>query len=359
MKAAVLYKPGDRLVVEEVEIDQPRSDEVLIEVKASGLCHSDLHSIKGDLPTPLPVVLGHEAAGIVKAVGSSVRNLAVGDHVVTCASIFCGECERCVTGYTHLCNNRPGRTAQDNPCLRLNGETLWQAGQLGGFAEQMLVHKHALVKIPNEMPLDRAALLGCGVLTGLGCVFNTAKILPGSTVAVLGCGGVGLNVIQGARIAGASRIIAIDLSPYKLELAKELGATDVIQGGAGADEEVRSLTNGGVNFAFEVIGFRQTVEQAIAMLAPRGVLTVVGALPMGQTFEVPGIQMLMNELKVQGAMMGSSPFMVDIPRYVSLYQRGELALDLLVSEHIALDEINEAYERLESGGIARSVIVFN
>ena len=358
MKAAVLRATKTPFEIEEVGVDKPGPREVLVRVAASGLCHSDYHFVNGDLPMPLPAVLGHEAAGIVEAVGPEVTMVSVGDLVVTCATMFCGHCNSCVSGKTHICTDKPRRIEQNGPRLTIKGLPINQAGELGGFAEQMLVHENAVVVMPREMPLDRAALLGCGVLTGLGTVFNAAKVTPGSKVAVIGCGGVGLNVIQGARLAGAQQIIAVDLMPEKHALALKLGATDTVMGGPDAVETVRELSKGGVDFSFEVIGLQPTMLQAIEMLAPGGLMTIVGAMALGASIPVPGISMLMNEWRVQGAFMGSSPFVREIPRYAQLYLQGKLDLDTLISERIALGAINEGYRTMLGATQARSVITF-
>ena len=358
MKAAVLLAPRQPLEIADVTLDKPASREVLVRIAASGLCHSDYHYMSGDLPMPTPCVLGHEAAGIVEAVGEGVTAVNVGDHVVSCISVFCGHCNNCVSGRTHLCSDKPRRARSAVPRMMMGAQKLFQAGELGAFAEQMLVHENALVRVPRELPLDRAALLGCGVLTGLGAVFNAAKVTPGSRVVVVGCGGVGLNVVQGARIAGASRIIAIDLMVEKRELALKFGATDVLDGGEDAVKAVRQLSAGGVDFAFEVIGLPHTVEQAIRMLAPGGLMTIVGAMRFDATVALPGFAALLNEWRVQGSFMGSSPFTRDIPRYAAMYLKGELELDTLIAERIALAEINRGFDTLLRATQARSVITF-
>ena len=291
MKAAVLRRPGGAIEICTVSIDKPRKDEVLVRVVASGLCHSDYHFMSGDLPFGGPRVLGHEVAGVVEAVGDDVGRLCVGDHVVACASLFCGGCDQCVSGSTQRCQDRPRRDAAARPRLLLGDIALIQSSEVGGFAEQVLVHQNSLVAISRDMPLDRAALLGCSVVTGLGSVFNSAQVRAGQSVAVIGCGGVGLNVIQGARIAGASRIVAVDLSPTKLELARTLGATDTIVGGPDAVDAVREAT-GGVDHAIEVIGRPDTIAQAIRMLRPGGLATVVGVAPGDARVPLPVQDML-------------------------------------------------------------------
>ena len=358
MKAGVLHCPGAPIEIHTVSIDAPKGHEVLVRVAASGLCHSDWHFISGDLPFGGPRVLGHEVAGVVEAVGDDVARLRVGDPVVACASLFCGSCDQCVSGSSQRCVDRPRRGVGERARLMLGGDALIQSSEVGGFAEQILVHENSLVAIPRDMPLDRAALLGCSVVTGLGSVFNSAQVRAGQRVAVIGCGGVGLNVIQGAQIAGASRIVAVDLSPAKLELARALGATDLIQGGPDAVEAVRDAT-GGVDHAIEVIGRAETIAQAIRMLRPGGMATIVGVASGEARVPLPVQDMLRHEWRVQGALMGSSPFTRDIPAYAGMYLDGRLDLDLLVSERIALDEVNAGFARMLGGSVARSVIVFD
>jgi S-(hydroxymethyl)glutathione dehydrogenase/alcohol dehydrogenase len=359
MKAAVLHEVGQPLVIEDVELDGPRPDEVRIRVVASGLCHSDYHFMTGDLSYPLPVVLGHEASGVVEAVGDDVRQYRPGDAVVTCVSVFCGECGECQTGHSHRCDDKPARPASPgNARITLRGKPVAQFAGLGGFAEEMVVHQHALSKLPAGMPLDVAALLGCGVLTGVGAVTNQAKVRPGESVAVIGCGGVGLNVIQAARIAGASRIIAIDLTPAKLELARLFGATDTLIGGETTVAEVTELTRGGVDYAFEVIGLPQTVRQAFMMLRKGGAAVIVGIAKQGSDFAFPASQFLHKEVRVISSLMGSAPFQVMLPKLAQLYLDGVLKLDPLISQRITLADINHGYQQLAVGEVARSVITF-
>jgi S-(hydroxymethyl)glutathione dehydrogenase/alcohol dehydrogenase len=333
---------------------------VLVQTVAVGVCHSDLHVVEGNYPGAVgPIVLGHEAAGIVKAVGPDVTSVKPGDHVITCLSIFCGQCEYCLTGRPNLCL-RVGlrRTDDQPPRLSRAGSAVHQFAELGAFAEEMLVHENATVGIRDDMPLDRAALIGCGVTTGVGAVFNTAMVRPGSTVVVIGCGGIGLNAIQGARIAGASRIFAVDALPPKLKIAQQFGATDVVN--AAEEDAVMAVlraTGGGVDYAFEAIGLKNTVEQSFAMLRTGGTATVIGLMRMGDKVELPGIEFIM-EKTIQGSNMGSNRFRVDMPRYVQMYRDGGLMLDELVSDRIALDDVQEAFRRLKAGEVSRSVVVF-
>ena len=317
---------------------EPGPREVLIRTAAAGLCHSDLHFMEGKYPFPCPAVLGHESAGVVEAVGSMVHYVQPGDHVITCLSAFCGHCSQCTDGHLSLCENKGTelvRQPGEPPRLsRAGGETVNQYLHLSSFAEQMLVHEQALVKIDKDMPFDKAALIGCGVTTGLGAVFRTARVAPGETVVVIGCGGIGLSAVQGARIAGANKIIAIDMAESKLELAQQLGATHVVN--ASSDDPVaavKDLTGGGVHHSFEAVGLKQTAEQAYQMLRNGGQATVIGMIPVGTKIEIHGPELL--------------------------YLDGRLHLDEMVSKTITLDEINEGFEDMKTGNVARSVIRFD
>src|SRR5436190_3223865 len=267
MKAAVLHEVNKPLAIEDVEINKPGAREVLIRTAFAGLCHSDLHFIEGLYPHPLPVVLGHESPGIVDKVGPEVTYVRKGDHVITCLSVFCGTCENCTTGRPAICTDTsvkllPGKAER----LKLKGKQLHTFTNLSSYAEMMLVHENAVVKIRDDFPLDRAALIGCAVITGYGAAVNTAKVAPGETVAVIGCGGVGMAAINGAAIAGAGRIIAVDTNPVKLQLATKLGATDLVNPNDGDPvKQVKDKTGGiGVDYSFEVLGAKITAEQAFA-----------------------------------------------------------------------------------------------
>lgn len=360
MKAAVFREVNKPMAVEEISIDKPGPREVLIRTSAAGVCHSDLHFWNGTYPGAVPMVLGHESAGVVEAVGSDVHYVKPGDHVITCLSVFCGHCEYCLTGHMSLCQEpETRRPPSQPPRLSQTKVALGQFANLGSYAEQLLVHEHAVVKIRPDMPMDRAALIGCGVMTGMGAVFHTAKVEPGATVAVIGCGGIGLSAINGAAIAGASRIIAVDMVPSKLDLARKFGATDVVNAKEkDAVGEVKELTGGGVHYSFEAIGLKATAEQAFQMLRNGGTATVIGMIPPGQMVQVHGMEFLF-EKKIQGSMMGSNRFRVDMPRFVDFYLQGRLHLDDMVSRRIKLEDINDAFAALGTGEVARSVIVFN
>lgn len=359
MKAAVLHEAGKPLTIEDVAIAAPGPREVLIRTAAVGLCHSDLHFVDGVFPYPMPVVPGHEAAGVVEAVGSAVQTVKVGDHVVTCLSAFCGHCEHCVTGRLNLCESpETRRRRNEEPRLAYANRPIIQFLNLSAYAEQMLVHENALVAIRKDMPLDRAALLGCAVTTGSGAVFNTARVRPGETVAVIGCGGIGLSAINGAAIAGAGRIIAVDRIAGKLDLARQFGATDTVLADDGDPvEQVIEMTRGGVHHAFECIGLKQTAEQAFGMVRRGGAATVIGMIKPGTKLEVDPFALL-YERRLQGSFMGSNRFPVDLPALVDFYLDGRLKLDAMISRRIRLDQINEGFDDLRRGELARSVIVF-
>ncbi len=360
MKAAVLYEPNTPLVIEEVSTKKPAAHEVLIRTAIAGLCHSDLHFMEGLYPHPLPAVLGHEAAGIVEQVGSEVTYVKPGDHVISCLSVFCGFCEYCNSGRPAICSNTEVKTlpGEGRELIWDKPEPLHSFLNLSAFGELMLVHENAVAKIRKDMPLDRAALIGCGVITGFGAVVNTAKVAPGESVAIIGCGGVGMAAVNGAFIAGAGRVIAVDTNPAKLQLAAKLGATDLVNPTEGdAVKAVRALTKGGVHHAIECLGLKETVEQAFRMLASGGTATVVGMVPYGQKIELHGYDFL-RERRIQGSNMGSNRFRIDMPRLIELYMQGRLHLDDWISDRIKLEEINEGFKAMKEGRVLRSVIDF-
>lgn len=360
MKAAVLREINKPLEIEDIKYGNPAPREVLVRTVAAGVCHSDLHFQNGSYPYPLPAVLGHESAGVVEAVGSDVSYVKPGDHVITCLSAFCGHCEYCLTGHMSLCQEPELQRPADQPPRLANGdESIWQFLNLSSFAEFMLVHEHAVAKVRDDMPLDRAALIGCGVTTGIGAVIHTANVEVGATVAVIGCGGIGLSAINGAAIAGASRIFAIDTVESKLDLARKFGATDVINAKENDPiEAIREMTGGGVHYSFEAIGLKQTAEQSFKMLARGGTATIIGMIPVGTNIELHGPEFLM-ERKLQGSNMGSNRFRVDMPRFVDFYLQGKLHLDDMISRRIKLEDVNDGLEALKTGELARSVIMFD
>ena len=359
MKAAILHAAHQPLTIEDVEIAKPKRREVIVRTSYAGLCHSDLHFMEGLYPTPLPVILGHESAGIVEQVGEDVTYVKPGDHVVTCLSVFCGVCSQCVTGHPNICESTevkmlPGQARR----LFWKGQPVNQFANLSSFAEQMLVHENALVKIKDDLPLDRAAIVGCGVMTGVGAVFNAAKVEPGSMVAVIGCGGVGLSAVNGAALAGAERIIAIDTVASKLEIARAVGATDTINA-SNVDpvEAIKELTGGGVHYSFEALGLKRTAEQAFEMLRAGGTATIIGMVPYGVKIELHGWDFL-RDRKIQGTSMGGNRFRVDMPRLLELWRQGRLKLDHLITGTIKFDQINEGFANLKSGAPVRQLIDF-
>jgi len=360
MKAAVLYEPNQPLVIEDVATKKPAAHEVLLNTAYAGLCHSDLHFMEGLYPHPLPVVLGHESAGVVEAVGSEVTYVKPGDHVITCLSVFCGTCEQCTSGRPVICTNTdvkmpPGKAERfewSKP------DRLHTFTNLSSYAEQMLVHENALVKVTKDMPLDRAALIGCGVMTGFGAAVNTANVRFGEAVAIIGCGGVGMAAINGAHVAGAGRVIAVDTNPVKLQLATKFGATDLVNPNDGDPvAQVMELTGGGVDHAIECLGLKKTVEQSFEMLKVGGTATVVGMVPFGEKIELHGADFL-RERKIQGSSMGSNRFRTDMPRLIELYQQGRLHLDDWISNKIKIEEINEGFTAMKEGKAIRTLIDF-
>ena len=362
MKAAILQTPGQLDLVDLV-IDKPAAHEVLIRVVGSGLCHSDLHAIDAQVPNRPIIVPGHEASGIVEQVGSEVTYMQPGDHVITFLVQFCGECEYCLGGRPTICATPVGARKPDaaatapNPRLTYQGKPVGQFANLGAFAEQMLVHEHAVAKIDRDYPMDRAAIIGCGVCTGLGSVLKSAAVRPGSTVAVVGGGGVGLSAVQGARIAGARRIILVDIQPEKFDLARKAGATDCVDPGQGDPvQQIKDLTGGGVDYSFECLGLKATCEQSVQMLRPGGVATIIG---LGGDFSVGATFLLRGERRVQGAFMGSNNFRADMPKYMDLDRQGRLDIGSLIESHIALADINAGYEAMRQRQIqGRRVIMF-
>ena len=363
MSAAIFRKVQEPLTIEQVDIDKPWGREVLIRTVATGVCHSDLHVVDGNGRFPLdrPFLLGHEGAGIVEAVGAEVSTVRVGDHVVACLSGFCGTCPQCLAGHPNLCTG--GIVARDDsatPRVSLNGQPVRLFAAIGSYADHMLLHENSIVRIDPEIQLDRAALVGCGVLTGVGAALRSSGMQAGQTVAVFGCGGVGLSIVQGARIGGARQIIAVDQFDSKLEMAKAVGATHVINSTQDDPvQAVRAMTRGlGVDHAFEAVGVAQLCRQAIESLAIRGTATIVGVLPPDAMIEFPWMA-IRPECKVQTSRMGSNQFRTDIPNYLEFYRQGRLDLDSMVSRRGRLDDINDAFRAMKAGEVARTVLMFD
>lgn len=362
-RAAVLTAVGAPLELWEVELDQPQGREVLVETKAVGLCHSDLNFIESDFGLGLPAVLGHEMAGVVVAVGSEVTHFAPGDHVVGCLVASCHNCDRCAAGRATQCRNLAAARRAGDAASRIaaGDEPVRQMFGLGGFADGCLVDERNLSKVDPGIPFDRACLLGCSVVTGVGSITRSAGVTPGASVAVIGCGGVGLNALQGARLAGAAQMIAIDLADDKLELARSFGATDVINGLQDDPvERVRALTGGGVDYAFDFTGNARAVEQSVAMLGKGGAAFLVGIQNPGSTLTIDAYtEMFQNQKSIHGVYMGGTDHQVDVPRYAEEYLRGTLNLDGLVAARIRLDDINAGFELMKSGVVGRVVVTFD
>ena len=364
-RAAVLFEPKQPLSIEVVDVPSPRQGEVLVHMAAGGVCHSDLHVIKGDLAAPLPAILGHEGSGVVAEVGPGVKDVRPGDHVVALWRLSCGECEYCTRGRPALCAagieiRRTGTLPLGGTGFTLDGKPIKRFGGVSTFAEYSVIPEKAVLKIPEEFPLDLAALLGCAVITGYGAVVNAAQVRPGSLVAVFGAGGVGLNVIQTAALAGAGMIIAVDLREGKLEFARQFGATHLVNASQGNPvEQVRALTGGrGVDYAFEVVGLPVTMRQAFDVVAKCGVAVVVGIGPTTAEVSIPVIPLAWEDRVLMGTLYGSSRPRIDILKLIELYRAGKLKLDELLTRSYPIEQINEAYAALERGEVARSVVTF-
>ncbi len=360
-KAAILETPGEGLVIGDIDVADPMPHEVLIDTKACGLCHSDLHFIDGHYPHPLPAVPGHEAAGVVRAVGSEVTTVKPGDHVVSCLSAFCGTCEFCVTGRMALCLGGATRRGKgDAPrMLRADGSPVAQMLNLSALSEQMLIHENACVSIDKDMPLDRAAVIGCAVTTGAGTIFNACNVTPGETVLVVGCGGVGLATINAAKIAGAGKVIAADPLPEKRALAETLGATHTVD--ALADDVVKqimAISGGGVDWGIEAVGRQASADLAVASLRRGGTAVILGMMPLDCKVGL-GAMDLLGGKKLMGAIMGMNHFPVDLPRLVDFYMRGLLDLDTIIAERIGLEDVNAGFDKMRKGSHARSVVMFD
>lgn len=358
MKALVLNALGRGFDVEDVDIATPTGREVLVEVRASGLCHTDLLFATHDF-VPTPAVLGHEVAGIVAEVGPDITQLRAGDHVVGSLAQSCGACARCLSGRSFQCRHPEAtlRRPADAPRLSRNGVGLFQGFGLGGFAERALIHENQLALVPRELPFPQAALLGCGVVTGAGAVLNTANVSAGETVVIFGAGGVGLNAVSGARIAGASRIVAVDIHPRRLDEARRFGATDVIDSTKTKPvEAVRDLLPEGADHVFDFVGLKSVAEQGLAMLGVGGGLYLVGVARPDVEIAMNIVSAIGGQKRVQGVSFGSTNFKRDIPTYAALCLQGRMNLDDLVSRRISLREVNDGYASLKDGSLNRVVV---
>lgn len=360
MKAVVAHAMNE-FSVTNVDLDPPRAGEVLVRMKATGVCHSDLSIINGTIRWRLPSVLGHEGAGIVEQVGEGVTNVKAGDHVVLSFVPNCGHCYFCDRAEPHLCqqNKGHGGLLDGSSRVRMDGKEIAVMSFLGNMAEYCVVPSVCLVAIDKSYDFKAAALVGCGVTTGVGAAIKTAGVRPGSTVAVFGCGGVGLNVIQGARIAGAARIIAVDLSGERMALARTFGATDVIDPKAEAFKQVIDMTGGiGVDYAFEVVGNGKLVEACVKATRAGGMAVLVGVGRGDDRFSINAMIMPFTAKTIRGCMYGSANFKVDFPLYLDLYRQGKLDLDRLVTRTYTIDEAPQAFADLASGVNARGVIIY-
>ena len=359
MKAAVCYEFGKPLVIEDIDIAEPGEGEVKVRVAATAVCHSDIHDMKGELPGPTPFVGGHETAGYSDKMGAGITSVKTGDPVVVSLLASCGECYYCSTGLPHLC------TAKFAPpkAPRLHnkkGDVLGQKGSVGGFAEYVVVKESQVVKIPADMPLDRAALLSCGVITGFGAVVNRTQVKPFQSVVVMGAGGVGINSIQGAALVGAYPIIVVDVLDSKMELAKNFGATHMVNAKReDAADEVRKLTNGrGADYVFVTVGSIEAIKQGFGMSGIRGTTVIIGLPNFKDTFCFSPLELIPTEKNIIGGFMGATNLAIDIPNLIAMYQTGRLKLDELITGRYPLDKINEATDSTEKGEGLRNVIMF-
>ncbi|QEA27424.1 Zn-dependent alcohol dehydrogenase [Microbacterium sp. CBA3102] len=359
MKATLVREIGAGFVSADIDIAQPIGREVLVDVKASGLCHTDLTMSRFEMGNPLPGVFGHELAGVVTAVGPDVTDIAIGDHVVGCLVQYCGACEKCLSGKVFQCLHpeKTLRAPDEAPRLSENGAPVGQAFGLGGFAQQALVHENQLVTVPDEVPFAQAALLGCGVVTGAGSVLNTANVQAGDAIVVIGAGGVGLNAINGAVIAGATTIIAVDIADDKLAKAKEFGATHAVNSTeVDPVAAVHEITGNGADAVFDFVGTKTVAEQGLEMAAPGGGLYLIGVIDPTSHIDVHQVGLIGSQKRIQGVYMGSTTAKRDIPMYAKLYLEGRFELDSLLSKEIALDEVNEGYDALKDPSVTRVVI---
>ena len=364
MKAVVLNSIPGVLEIEDIEIGEPGPREVLIRTSAAGVCHSDLHFMEGKYPFPCPAVLGHESAGVVEAVGSMVHYVEPGDHVITCLSAFCGHCSQCTDGHMTLCENKATelvRQPGEGPRLSRGGETVNQFLHLSSFAEMMLVHEHALVKIDKDMPFDKAALIGCGVTTGIGAVINTAKVEIGSRGIVFGLGGIGLNVIQGLRLAGADQIVGVDLNESKVEMAKKFGMTHFVNPSkveGDLVEHLVELTGGGADYTFDATGNVNVMRTALeASHKGWGESIIIGVAPAGAEISTRPFQLVTGRTW-RGTAFGGAKGRTDVPKIVDWYMNGKIEIDPMITHKLTLDQINEGFELMHAGKSIRAVVEF-
>ncbi len=363
IKAAVLHAPNTPLAIETLDLDEPKEGEVLVRVAAAGVCYSDYHVMKGEWTMPLPMVLGHEAAGVVEKIGPGPARHRVGQHVILNFRPNCGTCHYCTVGRPVLCDGIESprwHMFDDTVRLHLGDQAVNHFSRTASFAEYVVVPQSGAVPVRDDMPLDKAALVGCAVMTGVGAAINTAHVQPGSSVVVIGCGGVGLNVVQGAVLAGAERVIAVDMLDNKLDFARQFGATDVVNASReAAVERVVEMTGGGVDYAFEAIGNSKTILQCYEMTRLGGLTVVVGMAPETDELVLNALSLPRSERMIMGSWYGSARPWVDLPKMSDLYLNGRLQIDPMISRTYRLDEINTAFDALAAGEVARSIIVFD
>jgi len=366
IKAALLFAPGEKLHIETITLDAPKAGEVRIKLAASGVCHSDYHVMTGDTKQPNPVILGHEGAGIVEAIGEGVTRVKVGDHVVLSWTPDCGECFYCLRGQPYLCTTFTdplwAGTQLDGTCRthRANGEDVYLYCGLGTFSEYTVVPQQACIPIRKDVPLAVAALVGCAVATGVGAALYTSPVHAGEAVAIFGCGGIGLNIVQGAALSGAYPIIAVDTNAAKMELARQFGATHTLISDGDTIASIRALTDGrGCDHVFEAVGLPAVQELALEAARPGGSLILVGLAPMGTGTNLPGAILTRQEKTVKGSYYGSVQSRRDFPRLLDMYKTRQLKLDELVTHQIPLEDINAAFDTMLKGEVARSVIIYD
>jgi Zn-dependent alcohol dehydrogenase len=361
MKAAVMREYGKPLTIEDIEMSGPQAGEVKVKISSVGLCHTDISAFHGGFPPPLPVVLGHEGAGVVEEVGIGVTGLKQGDKVLFNALVYCGECSNCAKGYYGACMMNGflmfGGTMRDHTTrLKKGDETIHSYFCQSSFAEYSITHQDFLIKVPQDLDIDKLTPLCCGAATGIGAVFNRAKVWPAAEVAVLGCGVVGMGAIMAAKLSGAMKIIAIDLLEQKLNMAQEFGATHTVNGSKeDVVESVRALSDGGVDFAIEAIGKGETISQSLDALKPGGISVVVGAVPFGEKATIDPVQ-LVGEKAIMGSIIGTLKPHYDIPKYIELYRTGQLPIDKLIQAEYPLEKINEAIEAAQKGEFLKAII---
>ena len=364
MQAAILTEAHTPFRIETVDLEPPKAGEVLVKVAAAGVCHSDWHVVEGKSYFPMPIVTGHEGAGVVEAVGEGVTRVRPGDHVALNFRANCGECFYCQNDKVVLCEKfsdtlRSGLQLDGTSRISWQGEPVYIMTGLGCFAEYVVIPHQACVPVRADVPLEVAALVGCAVSTGVGAAMYTAGVRPGESVAVYGAGGIGLNIIQGAKLSGAYPIIAVDVNSTKMELAREFGATHTLYSDDSAIGEIQSLTSGrGADHVFESVGLSALQETALDAVRPGGTLTLVGLTPVGTGTNLPGAIITRTEKVIRGSFYGSVSPRRDFPMFLELYKSGKLMLDELVTRRYRLDEINEAYQNMLTGNVARGVIVF-